>query len=186
MKLTKSFFENKNSVDLARDLLWKLLVVKTNDTIISWIINETEAYREDDEASHSFWGKKTKRNEVMFKNSGHIYVYFTYWMYHCINIVSEANWYWAAVLIRSIIPKERIDLMIKNRKWENKNFKQLSNWPAKVCMALWIDKMHNWLNIFDENSNIYLEDIWYKIDKIHSWNRVWISKAVDKKWRFYF
>lgn len=70
MKLKKSFFQNKNSVDLARDLLWKLIVIKTNNWIISWIINETETYREDDEASHSFAWKKTKRNEIMFKEYG--------------------------------------------------------------------------------------------------------------------
>ena len=114
MKLTKEFFENKNSVELAKDLLWKLIIKETKIWIISWIINETEAYREDDEASHSFWGNKTKRNQVMFNEYWHLYVYFTYWMYHCINIVAESQWYGAAVLIRSIIPVDWIDQMIKN------------------------------------------------------------------------
>jgi DNA-3-methyladenine glycosylase len=186
MLLNKDFFHNKDTIKLAKDLLWKVIVVNTKDWIIKAVINETEAYIEDDEASHSFGWKKTLRNEVMFREYWHIYVYFTYGMYHCMNIVSEKEWYWSAILIRSVIPLEWLDLMIKNRKWQNKNLKELSNWPAKVCIALWIDKLHNWLNIFDKNSKIFLEDINYKIKKIYSWNRIWISKAQEKKWRFFY
>jgi len=186
MKLTKSFFENKDTVTLAQDLLWKVIIVNTKDWIIKAMINETEAYIEDDEASHSYMWKKTLRNEVMFREFWHIYVYFTYWMYHCMNIVSEKEWYWSAILIRSVIPMKWSDLMINNRKWKDKKISQLSNGPAKVCIALGIDKMHNWLNIFDENSEIYLEDVGYKAQKIYTSCRIGISKAKEKNWRFYF
>lgn len=66
MRLDTSFFENKDTETLAKDLLGKVLVRKTKEGIIKGIINETEAYREDDEASHSFGGKKTLRNMPMF------------------------------------------------------------------------------------------------------------------------
>ncbi len=185
-RLNQIFFENKDTVSLAKDLLGKVLVRKTKEGIIKWVINEVEAYIEDDEASHSYLWKKTKRNEVMFKWAGHLYVYFTYGMYHCVNIVSEAEDYGSAVLIRSVIPFEWIDIMIKNRNWEDKSIKELSNWPAKLCMAYEIDKIHNWLCLLEDNSDIYLEDIWYKRPKIKSSTRIGISKAKNKKWRFYF
>lgn len=186
MRLTKDFFENKNTLSLSKDLLWKVLVKYTDYGSIKWVINETEAYIEDDEASHSYNWKKTIRNEVMFKEAWHIYVYFTYWLHYCLNIVSEKQWYWSAVLIRSIIPLDWLDFMVKNRNWYWKNIKQISNWPSKVCLSLSIDKSYNWLSIFDNNSEIYIEDIWYKIPKIKKSTRIWISKAKDKKWRFYF
>jgi len=186
MKLDKSFFENKDTITLAKDLLWKVIVKVTSEWIISWIINETEVYIETDEASHSFLWKKTQRNEVMFKESWHLYVYFIYGKYHCLNIVSEIAGYWSAVLIRSVIPYAWIDIMIKNRNWENKNIKDLANWPAKVCLAFAITKKDNWINLLEKDSAIFLEYIWYKVPKIQTSKRIWISKGTDKDWRFYF
>ncbi|MDD3646594.1 MAG: DNA-3-methyladenine glycosylase [Candidatus Gracilibacteria bacterium] len=186
MKLQKTFFENKDTLTLAKDLLGKVLVRKTKEGMIKGIINETEAYIEEDEASHSYKGKKTKRNEIMFKEHGHIYVYFTYGMYHCINIVSERKGYGSAVLIRSVIPIEGENIMIKNRNWHRKNSKELANGPAKVCLAFDIDKLYNGLCVLDEVSDIFLEDIGYKVPKIKKSSRIGISKGIDKKWRFYF
>nr|MDD3720650.1 DNA-3-methyladenine glycosylase [Candidatus Gracilibacteria bacterium] len=190
MKLTSSFFNEKDSVLLAQDLLGKAFTKITPEGIISGIINETEAYREDDEASHSYGGKKTKRNEVMFKEAGYLYVYFTYGMYNCMNIVSEKEGYGGAVLIRSVIPYKGIELMISNReKFKGKkvnNIKKLSNGPAKVCIAYDIDKKDNGINLLDNNSPIFIEDIGYKLPKVNISKRIGISKGVDKTRRFYF
>lgn len=186
MILDKSFFHKKDSIVLAKDLLWKVFTKTTNEWIISWIINEVEVYREDDEASHTFSWKKTKRNEIMFKDAGFLYVYFTYGMYHCMNIVSEKEGYWAAILIRSVIPYKWENIMIKNRNWWKKDLKDLSNWPWKVCIAYNITKKENWVNLLDKNSTIFLEDIWYKTPKINKSQRIWISKWLDKDWRFWF
>lgn len=177
---------------MARDLLWRAVTKVNPDWIISWIINETEAYREDDEASHSFWWKKTLRNEVMFKEAWHLYVYFTYWMYYCLNIVTEDKWYWSAVLIRSVIPYKWQDLMLENRKkYSGNNLlkidnKNLTNWPAKVCMAFDISNKDNWINLLDNDSIIYLEDIWYNVLDIKTSKRIGISRGIDKELRFYF
>lgn len=192
MRLDSTFFHNKDSVKLAKSLLWKVLTKITPNWIISGIINEVEAYREDDEASHTFWWKKSSRNEVMFREAGHLYVYFTYGMYHCMNIVSEKSWYGAAVLIRSVIPYKWEELMIDNRlkskeeRLKKNIVKNISNWPAKVCMAYDITKKDNWINLLDDNSTIFLEDIWYKIPEIKVSKRIGISKWVDKEWRFWF
>ncbi len=186
MRLDSKFFHNKDSVTLAQDLLWKVLTKITPEGIISGIINEVEAYREDDESSHTFWGRKSERNEVMFREAWHLYVYFTYGMYHCMNIVTEESGYGAAVLIRSVIPYKWEGLMIKNRKWQWKKSSDLVNWPAKVCLAYDISKKDNWINLLENNSIIFLEDIWYKLPKIQASKRIGISKGMDKEWRFWF
>ena len=186
MKLSKNFFTNKATITLAYDLLWKVITKITPEWIISGVINEVEVYTQEDEASHSYLWKKTSRNNVMFKDAWHIYVYFTYGMHYCMNIVTEKDWYGSAILIRSIIPYIWEKLMIKNRKFEGKNLKNLTNWPAKVCQAFWITKINNWINLLDKNSIIFLEDIWYKTPNINTWKRIWISKGLDKDWRFWF
>ncbi|MDD3303063.1 MAG: DNA-3-methyladenine glycosylase [Candidatus Gracilibacteria bacterium] len=186
MRLDSNFFHNKNSVDLAKDLLGKVITKITSNGVISGIINEVEAYREDDEASHTFGGRKSQRNEVMFREAGHLYVYFTYGMYYCMNIVSEKSGYGAAVLIRSVIPYKGEELMIKNRKWQGKDIKELSNGPAKVCLAFDITKKDNGINLLEDNSIIFLEDVGYKVHKINVSKRIGISKGVEKEWRFWF
>ncbi len=186
MKLTKTFFQNKDTLTLTQDLLWKVITYESPNGIISWIINETEAYMETDEASHTFGWKITNKNKIMFEEAGHLYVYFTYGMYYCANIVSEKSGFWSGVLIRSVIPYIWEDLMIKNRNYTKKNLINLSNWPAKFTLAFWIKKEFNWINLFENNSKIYLEDIWYKPKNIISSPRIGISKAKEKLWRFYF
>lgn len=186
MRLDTSFFENKDTETLAKDLLGKVLVRKTKEGIIKGIINETEAYREDDEASHSFGGKKTLRNMPMFLAWGHIYVYFTYGMYYCMNIVSEVEGYGSAVLLRSVIPIESIDLMRKNRNWHNKDKKFLCNGPAKLCIAFWVDRRYNGQNIFSATSDIYLEESDFQVPNIQISPRIGIRKGLEKMWRFYF
>ena len=192
-KLDNKFFQDKDTLCLAKNLLWKLIVRNTRDWELSWIINEVEAYTQDDEASHTFGWKRTKRNEVMFFDAWHIYVYFTYGMYHCMNIVSEKRDYWSAVLIRSMIPFRWIENMMSNRWFKiytesssRLQFKNLSNWPAKLCIALWINKLYNWVDLLAKNSDIYLEDIWYETWEIKASTRIGIGKAKDKMRRFYF
>jgi DNA-3-methyladenine glycosylase len=186
MRLDLNFFHDKDSLTMAQNLLWKVLTKTTPNWIISGIINEVEAYRQDDEASHTYWWRKSERNEVMFRDAGHLYVYFTYGMYHCMNIVTEESGYGAAVLIRSVIPYKWEDLMIKNRKWQWKKSSDLVNWPAKVCLAYDISKQDNWINLLLDNSTIFLEDVGFKVPKVQVSKRIGISKWVDKDWRFWF
>lgn len=90
-RLSKEFF-NKTSLELSKMLLGKVFVKKlaTGD-ILKGIIVETEVYRMDDPASHSYNGRRTERNEAMFMGPGHSYVYFTYGMYHCFNISAQGK-----------------------------------------------------------------------------------------------
>ncbi|HET6458282.1 MAG TPA: DNA-3-methyladenine glycosylase, partial [Nitrosopumilaceae archaeon] len=114
--ITRSFYD-RDTVDVALDLIGKLLVRRIGKKIISGMIIETEAYRyKDDAASHSFVGM-TERNKAMFGQVGKAYVYFTYGMHYCVNVVAKNNDFEAgAVLFRALEPIEGVDFMIKQRK----------------------------------------------------------------------
>ncbi len=98
-------------------------------------IVETEAYDEGDAASHSHRGR-TARTEVMFGEAGYLYVYFTYGMHYCCNVVTGEAGHGSAVLIRAVEPVEGVDSMEERRGLHGRN---LTNGPAKLCQALDID-----------------------------------------------
>ena len=108
----KYFYAQPTQV-VAEQLIGCKLTCVTKSGLISAIINETEAYTQEDPASHSYMGRITKRNVVMFQEPGTIYVYMIYGMYFCFNIVTEKLGRGCAVLIRSIIPIKGIDILLK-------------------------------------------------------------------------
>ena len=181
MRLNSSYFESKKTLDLAEDLIGKVLVYDSPKGKIKGIINETEAYTEDDESCHAFGGNRTKKNEVMFWTAGHLYVYFTYGMYHCCNIVTGSCDRGEAVLVRSVIPIEGENIMIENRGGNSKN---VADGPGKLCMAYGFNRLHNGSNMTEEDSNIYLEDLQYGAKEIKKTTRIGISKAKHLEWRF--
>jgi len=142
-------------------------------------IVETEAYLEDDPASHSFRGK-TKRNEVMFGSPGRAYIYFTYGMHHCFNVVTNIEGVGEAVLIRALEPISGIELMKKRRGIED--VKNLCNGPAKLFVAMGISKEMNGLNL--ESGKLRIEQSNDRFDIISS-NRIGISQGSDLKYRFF-
>ena len=180
-RLPKTFF-NATTLLLAKKLLGCTLVRETPQGIMAGVITETEAYTESDEASHSFGGRKTKRNRVMFMSSGHLYVYFIYGVYHCLNIVSEREGKGCAVLIRSIVPKEGVELLRGNRVGRKEN--DLTNGPGKLCRALDITLEHNGTDVTNNESPIYLINRKTIPFAVKSTPRIGISKAKGKLWRF--
>ncbi|MGZ8424485.1 MAG: DNA-3-methyladenine glycosylase, partial [Candidatus Binatia bacterium] len=103
MKLPRSFYE-QSTIDVAKQLLGKVLVHRHDDRVLAGRIVETEAYLgPQDLACHAAKGR-TKRTEVMFGAAGHAYVYFIYGFYNMLNLVTEAKDYPAAVLIRAVEP----------------------------------------------------------------------------------
>jgi len=174
-------FYKENTVSVARNLLGKKIVRKIGKNFMTGIISETEAYRhKDDPASHAF-RKITNRNKVMFGEVGRAYVYFTYGMHYCFNVVarhpkSKAG----AVLIRTIEPEKGIKIMQKNRKMEN--LKNLTNGPGKLTQALEITKEQYGIDL-TTNSNLFVTE-GEKPKKITASHRIGIKDGTDKLWNF--
>lgn len=174
-------FYLKDTVTVAKNLLGKRIIRKIDHNEITGIITETEAYRHtDDPASHAF-KKITDRNKVMFGDVGFAYVYFTYGMHFCFNVVAKNPKKAAgAVLIRAIEPEKGIKIMQKNRGIQN--LKNLTNGPAKLAQALDITKEHYGLDLTKKSKLYITEGI--KSEKITTSQRIGITKAVDKLWNF--
>lgn len=141
-RLTRHFYR-REPVVLARALLGQRLV-RTLDhprgIRLAGLIVEVEAYLgEQDKAAHTFGGRRTPRNESMWRDGGRAYVYFTYGMHHCMNVVASAAGHPVAVLIRALEPTEGIDLMYQRRKAARRDA-DLCSGPAKLCQALGIDR----------------------------------------------
>ncbi len=143
-------------------------------------IVETEAYDQADEASHTFHGR-TKRNDAMFRSAGHLYVYFTYGMHHCLNIVCGQTGYGSGVLIRAVEPLAGLGIIEQRR---GKTGINVTNGPGKICQALAIDR---------QLSGHYLAEppVWLvqrpplPDNLVTIGPRIGISKAVHELRRFY-
>ncbi|MDE1872179.1 MAG: DNA-3-methyladenine glycosylase [Thaumarchaeota archaeon] len=183
MKAIPRSFYGKDTVDVAKNLLGKLLVRRVNGMIISGIISETEAYRyKDDPASHSFGGR-TERNKAMFGEVGRAYVYFTYGMHYCVNAVAKDEKYDAgAVLIRAIVPKDGVEFMIKQRKIDV--ISNLANGPAKLTQSLKITKAQYGEDLTKVSALYITDGISVKRSIIESRPRIGIKKATDNLWNF--
>ncbi len=181
MNILPREFYSKDTVKVAKNLLGKKIIRKIGKHELVGIITETEAYRhKDDPASHAF-NKMTERNRVMFGEVGLAYVYFTYGMYFCFNVVAKSPSIKAgAVLIRSIFPEKGIEIMKKNRKTNDE--KILTNGPAKITQALQINRKHYGVDLTKKSEIFLAEGI--KPEKIVSSPRIGIKKAVDKRWNF--
>jgi len=140
-RLNRDFF-NRHTVNVAKELLGKYIVRKTKRGNIIGKIIEVEAYLgPDDKACHSYNYKKTERTEPMYMKPGTLYIYFIYGMYYCLNVVTEPEGMPCAVLIRQLYPIDGIEIMRKNRNVKiGKNYKNLTDGPSKLCMALNIIK----------------------------------------------
>jgi len=175
-------FYARDTIKVARELLGKSLVRKAGKKTVSGIITETEAYRyKDDPASHAFRGM-TERNKAMFGQVGLAYVYLTYGMYYCVNVVAKGEKHKAgAVLIRALMPKKGIDIMIKNRK--TKEISNLTNGPGKLTQALDINKKQYGVDLA-KKSELYIANELDSRKKIIRDKRVGIKNGVEKLWNF--
>lgn len=159
--LRDPLFFSKNVTEVAHSLIGKRFVFYQ----FNGIITETEAYGgKEDAASHAYPGL-TSRNQAMFGPPGHVYVYFIYGMYHCLNIVTGEAGSPSAVLIRGLrLPDIHL------------------NGPGKICKHLGISKKEYGLNLLTHEDVYIAEGIQCKSIEITS--RIGITKATDKLWRF--
>lgn len=169
-KVNKDFF-NRDTVDVAKELLGKVIAKGK----CAGIIVETEAYK-DDPASHAH--KITPRSKIMLDTYGHVYVYFIYGNYHCLNFTCEEGKP-GAVLIRAIEPISGLNIMKKRRGISD--IKNLTNGPGKLCQALNITREDNGKEI---NKTIHLYQ-GIKPKAMCRSKRIGIKKGLEYEWRFY-
>ncbi len=179
--LPASFYA-RDTVEVARDLLGRILRTTVRGRPTAGRIVEVEAYvGPHDPAAHSFRWRRTRRTEAMFGDPGTAYVYFTYGMHWCFNVVTERRDYPAAVLIRALEPLEGLDLMSRRRGTGDR--RRLCGGPARLCEALAIGPAFNARSLRERGLSV--EDPPDPGDvRILAGPRVGISRARDWPLRF--
>ncbi len=142
-KLKRYYYLQEDVVAVAKDLLGKTLCTRISGKLTTGIITETEAYAGiNDRASHSFGGKRTSRNEMMYAKGGTSYVYLCYGIHHLFNVVTNKENTPHAVLIRAIKPLDGIATILHRRKHKNLA-KNTSAGPGTISQALGISTTLN-------------------------------------------
>ena len=162
-------------------LLGCVLTRRVGDQTLSGRIVETEAYSQDDVASHSYRGQ-TPRTKVMFGPAGFLYVYFTYGMHYCCNVVTGPAGHGSAVLIRALEPLSGQDTMSRHR--HGLSGFGLTNGPAKLCQALDIKRSLNGHDLHRPPLRLSLEPPIAQTDIMQT-TRIGISQGKEVPWRFY-
>jgi DNA-3-methyladenine glycosylase len=188
MILQRAFYK-RDIITVAKDLLGKIIVHELPEGTTSGRIVETEAYMgPEDKAAHSYAGRRTARNEVMYGEKGLAYVYLIYGMYYCINITAgEEPGKPEAVLIRALEPIVGEEIMAKRRKAVHQSLANLANGPGRLCMAMNITKAQNKADI--TKPPLQIEDApTVASQDITETTRLGIDYAGEwknKPWRFY-
>ena len=182
----KSFFL-QDTVEVAKGLIGSYLLHLSDGGVLAGRIVETEAYRQDDPASHSFRGL-TRRNRHMFEAGGLAYVYFIYGMYNCFNVVTEPEGVGCAVLIRAMEPVCNPNLMWANRfpgkPVDPRAFRRLADGPGKLCLAMAITREHDGTSLFDGPLRICRKTEGPGA-VISESARIGVKRAADLPWRFF-
>jgi len=188
-KLPRKFYSRTDTVQIARELLGKLLVVPDeNGRRVSGMIVETEAYLGvEDRGAHSYGGRRTARNEVMYGLAGHVYVFFVYGMYYQFNAVTGPIDHPHAILVRGVEPVEGIETMRERRGSKAKKDRDLTSGPGKLAIAMAIDRSLNGADLLGERC--WLEQ--YRgipDDEVAAGPRIGIDYAGEdalRPWRFW-
>ena len=166
-----SAFFDRDSRELARDLVGALLLVDG----VGGLIVETEAYHPEDPASHSYAGP-TARNAAMFGPPGCAYVYRSYGIHWCMNVVGLRG---SAVLLRALQPTQGLDVMRARRGLDDP--RDLCSGPGKLCQALGITRDHDGLPLDRPPFEVHPREA---EPELVVGPRIGITKAVHEPWRF--
>jgi DNA-3-methyladenine glycosylase len=174
--LPQSFFA-RSALEVARDLIGcAFLFGDAGGRIV-----ETEAYRQDDPCCHGYRGK-TDRNAVLFGPPGHLYVYFTYGMHFCANVVSEEAGVAAGVLLRALEPECGVEDMIARRGVLEPRL--LASGPARLAQALGIGRAQNGLPVWEPPLAILPRELAAPAPRVVTTARIGVRGGDQKPWRF--
>lgn len=173
----------RGAVEAAAALIGARLMTRVDGVETGGIIVETEAYTQDDPASHSHRGP-TPRNAPMFGPPGTAYVYFTYGMHECFNVVCGPPGIGEAVLIRAMEPTVGVETMIARRAWQGRPLRQLCAGPARLCVALGIDRSFNGARVTDPGRELWIDSQDFVVRRVVARPRIGIRVATDRPWRF--
>jgi DNA-3-methyladenine glycosylase len=161
MKLEQSFYQRRDVTKIARELLGKGLFTRQGGKTAGGIIVETEAYSNVERGCHAYQNRMTNRNEIMFGEGGHAYVYLCYGIHNLFNVVTNGEGEADAVLIRALEPVEGVQLMKARMKVKNEN--RITSGPGKLTKALGIDRSLNGQPLWSRD--LWLEDLGSTIGK---------------------
>lgn len=163
VKLKQNYFLKNDVVELARDLIGKVIVTRIDNDYAAAVISETEAYAGVvDKASHAYNNRFTKRTKTMYEKGGIAYVYLCYGIHSLFNIVTNTKGIPHAVLVRSAIPLDGVPLMYKRRK-RKCPLSKLASGPGSFSLAMGINLSHNRISL--TGNVIWIEDRGIKINK---------------------
>jgi DNA-3-methyladenine glycosylase len=186
MKLTEDFYQRKNVVKIARELLGKVLFTRIDGVLTGGTIVETEAYSWRERGCHAYASRKTSRNAIMFEKGGYAYVYMCYGIHYLFNVVTNRENVPEAVLIRAVEPIAGLE-EIRLRRGFLKNDFHLTSGPGKLTKALGIDRSFNGKFLLDDE--IWIEETGTKLAgrNIIASERIGIDYAGEDArlpWRF--
>jgi len=186
VRLPRSFYL-RGALAVARDLPGTYLFRRLGGRTLAGRIVEVEAYLGSrDPASHAYRGV-TPRNEVMFRGGGHLYVYFTYGMHFCCNVVAGGPGSGLAVLIRAVEPLAGIDVMTRLRSGDGRqrDIHDLCSGPGKLCQAFGIARAENGADLCGGTIWIAREQRRGPRPPLARSERIGISSGKEHLWRFY-
>ena len=187
MKLPRSFYR-QDTITIARALLGCVLWRRLGGELLAARLVEVEAYLgANDSASHARRGLRSARNESMYLAGGHAYVYFTYGMHWCVNVVTQEADIAEAVLLRAAEPVRGIETM-RERRPKAKRDRDLMNGPGKLCSAMSIDKSLDGEPLDGRNLWIAPRDVEFGDDDIAVSHRIGVENSGESaRWplRFY-
>lgn len=187
-KLPISFYQRKDVVQIAKELLGKIIVTTFDGEVTSGRIVETEAYAGIiDKASHAFGNRRTARNEHMYASGGISYVYICYGIHQMFNIVTNDKEVPHAILVRAVEPLKGIDVMLK-RTGKSKLDYTLTRGPGNVGKALGIFKHHSGLKLNKKEISIVDDNFLVPETQIGISPRIGIESAYPDSllpYRFY-
>jgi len=179
---TREFYD-RPTLEVAADLIGKVMVHNRRGVVTSGVIVEVEAYiGESDPACHAAPGP-TRRNQPLYGIPGYSYVYLNYGIHCLVNVVTEASGSPAAVLIRALDPLDGIDVMRRRRGASGTNTHHLCRGPGNLTTAMGITLAENRLDLLGDR--LFIEDRGMLVGPMAWGPRIGINVGVEHPWRAY-